>query len=246
MGFIDNISTFGAAIDSLYLVVLIVTGVAFFLVEGVLIYFLIRYRHREGHKAVYTHGNRRVEILWTVVPGVMLFALAVYQYGAWTEIKIDLPDESEAVEILVIANQFEWFAVYPGPDGQLETADDIESYTPVSLKSEDSKPDDQLETGDDLESPINTIHVPVNQKVIIRLTSVDVLHSFFVPALRLKQDAVPGTIIPVWFEATQTGEYEIVCTELCGLGHYRMRGFLTVESETEFQTWLAELPPVKE
>lgn len=216
MGFIDNISTFGAAVDSLYLMVLIVTGVAFFLVEGVLIYFLIRYRHREGHKAVYTHGNRRVEILWTVVPGFMLFALAVYQYGAWTQIKIDLPDESEAVVILVEANQFEWFATYPGPDGQLETTDDIES-------------------------PINTIHVPVNQKVIIRLTSVDVLHSFFVPALRLKQDAIPGTIILIWFEATQTGEYEIVCTELCGLGHYRMRGFLTVENETEFQTWLAEM-----
>lgn len=85
------------------------------------------------------------------------------------------------------------------------------------------------------------IHVPVNQPVIIRLTSRDVLHSFFAPVLRLKQDAIPGTILRVWFEATQVGEYEIACAELCGLGHYRMRGLLTVESEADFQAWLADL-----
>ena len=216
MGLIENNSTFGAEVDLMFLIVLVVTGVAFFLVEGVLIYFLIHYRHREGRQPFYTHGNRRVEILWTVVPGIMLFGLAIYQYGAWTRIKIDRPDESEAVVLQVMSNQFEWFATYPGPDGQLETDDDIEA-------------------------PINTIHVPVNQPVVIRLGSVDVLHSFFVPVLRLKQDAIPGTIIRVWFEATKAGEYEIACAELCGLGHYRMRGRLIVESESDFQTWLAEL-----
>jgi cytochrome c oxidase subunit 2 len=216
MGFLDNVSTYGAQVDVLYFAVLIVTGVAFFLVEGVLIYFLIRYRHREGNRAIYTHGNRRVEIVWTVIPGFMLFGLAVYQYAAWTQIKIDLPAETEASVLSLRAEQFEWYASYPGPDGELGTDDDIEA-------------------------PVNIIHVPVNQPVIIHLTARDVLHSFFVPALRLKQDAIPGTIIPVWFEATRPGEYEIVCAELCGLGHYRMRAFLTVESETEFQAWLAEL-----
>ena len=216
MGLIENVSTFGPEVDLMFLVVLIVTGVAFFLVEGILIYFLIRYRHREGQRAFYTHGNRRIEILWTVIPGIMLFGLAVYQYGAWTRIKIDRPDESEAVVLQLMSNQFEWFATYPGPDGQFDTDDDIEA-------------------------PINIIHVPVNQPVVIRLGSVDVLHSFFVPVLRLKQDAVPGTIIRVWFEATKPGEYEIVCAELCGLGHYRMRGFLTVESDADFQAWLAEM-----
>jgi cytochrome c oxidase subunit 2 len=216
MGLIENISTYGGEVDLMFFVVLVVTGVAFFLVEGVLIYFLIHYRHREGQKAIYIHGNRRVEIMWTVIPGILLFGLAVYQYGAWTRIKIDRPDESDAVVISVESDQFEWFAMYPGPDGELGTADDIEA-------------------------PINVVHVPVNQPVIIRLTSRDVLHSFFVPVLRLKQDAIPGTIFPIWFEATKTGEYEIVCTELCGLGHYRMRGHLTVESEEEFQTWLAEM-----
>lgn len=216
MGIIEDISTYGGSVDSLYFVVLIVTGIAFLLVEGVLIYFLIRYRHREGRKGTYTHGNRRLEILWTVVPGAMLFALAVFQYGAWTRIKIDLPSESDAFLLSLEAQQFEWYAIYPGPDGQLGTTDDIEA-------------------------PVNQIHVPVNKPVIVRLTARDVLHSFFVPVLRIKQDAIPGTTIPVWFEATKTGEYEIVCTELCGLGHYRMRGFLTVESEADLAAWLAEI-----
>jgi cytochrome c oxidase subunit II len=216
MGLIDNISTFGHEIDSLFLVVLVVTGLAFILVEGVLIYFLIRYRHRDGQKGTYTHGNRRVEVVWTVIPGLMLFGLAVYQYGAWTRIKIDRPPESEAVVFSLEAEQFEWYAIYPGLDGKLGSDDDIEA-------------------------PANIIHVPANRPVVIELTARDVLHSFFVPVLRLKQDAVPGTIIPVWFEATQTGEFEIVCAELCGLGHYRMRGFLTVESEADFETWLAEI-----
>jgi cytochrome c oxidase subunit 2 len=216
MGLIENISTFGGEIDLMYFIVLAVTGVAFLLVEGVLITFLIRYRHREGHRATYTHGNRQVEVLWTVVPGVLLVGLAIYQYGAWTRIKIDRPPAEEAVVLSLQGQQFEWYATYPGADGELGTSDD-------------------------LAAPVNQIHVPVNQPVIVHLTARDVLHSFFVPVLRLKQDAVPGTIIPVWFEATKSGEYEIVCAELCGLAHYRMRGFLTVESEDEFQTWLAEI-----
>ena len=216
MGIHENITTFGAQIDSLYFVVLIVTGIAFLLVEGILVYFLVRYRHREGRKATYTHGNRRVEILWTVIPGLMLFALAVYQYGAWIQIKIDRPDEAEAFVLSLEAEQFEWYATYPGPDNELGSADDIAA-------------------------PVNQVHVPADQPVIIHLGARDVLHSFFVPVMRVKQDAIPGTVIPVWFEATKPGTYEIVCAELCGLGHYRMRGFLTVESEAEVQAWLAEV-----
>lgn len=216
MGIYKNISTFGDSVDQLFLVVLIVTGVAFILVEGVLIYFLIRYRHREGRKPTYTHGNRQVEILWTIIPGLFLFALAIFQYGAWTNIKIDRPSEADSFVMGLEAKQFEWYPIYPGPDGELGTSDDIEA-------------------------PVNQVHVPVDKPVIIHLTARDVLHSFFVPVLRVKQDAIPGTIIQVWFEATETGQHEIVCTELCGLGHYRMRGFLTIESEAEVEAWLAEV-----
>ncbi len=213
---IDNISTFGGEIDSLYTLILVITGVAFVLTEAVLIYFLIRYRHRGDGKATYVHGNRRLEILWTVIPGLMFFGLAVYQTSTWREIKQELPAESESLVINLEAEQFEWFATYPGPDGRLDTDDDIEA-------------------------PSNVVHVPANRKIIVNLASRDVLHSFFVPVLRVKQDAVPGRDIRFWFEATETGEFEIACAELCGLGHYRMRGFLTVEDEATFEDWLAEI-----
>ena len=213
---IEDVSTYGGQIDTMYLVVLIFTGIAFFVVEGLLIYFLIRYRYREGHKARYIHGNHRVELIWTIVPGLFMFALAIFQYSAWTQIKIDIPAESDSFVMRVEAEQFEWYPIYPGPDGQLDT-------------------------GDDIEGPANQIHVPVNKPVIVHLTARDTLHSFFLPNLRIKQDAIPGTTIPVWFEAVKTGEYEIVCAELCGLGHYRMRGFLTVESEADVQAWLDEI-----
>jgi cytochrome c oxidase subunit 2 len=175
-----------------------------------------------------------VEALWTIVPGIMLFSLAVYQYGAWTQIKIDLPPEADSVVLAVAGQQFEWYATYPGPDGSLDM-DDAAAFPSAFC------PDADQDTDDDVDGPANTIHVPVNRTVIVYLTACDVLHSFFVPVLRLKQDAVPGTTIRLWFEATQTGEFEIVCAELCGLGHYRMRGLLTVEDEAAFQAWLAEL-----
>lgn len=215
-GITPGASTFAGPIDQMFMVVLIVTGVAFILVEGILVYFLIRYRYRQGEKAAYIHGNRRVEVMWTVIPGLMLFGLAVYQYGAWIQAKLSLPSESEALMVAVSSNQFEWEATYPGEDGVLDTADDIQA-------------------------PINVLHFPVNQPVIIRLESEDVLHSFWVPAFRVKQDAVPGRQIQFWFEATLPGEYELACAELCGLGHYRMRGQITIESQAEFDAWLADL-----
>ncbi len=215
-GLVEQASTYAAAVDTMFMTVLILTGIAFVVVESILLYFLIRYRHREGRKAKYIHGNQRVEFAWTLVPGLMLFGLAVYQYNAWIDIKIDLPSESESLTISLSSNQFEWEAIYPGEDGLLDTADDIKA-------------------------PINVLHFPVNQPVIVQLESVDVLHSFFIPELRIKQDAVPGMTIPVWFEATKTGDFEIACAELCGLGHYRMRGRVTVESESDFNTWLADV-----
>ena len=215
-GLLPNVSTFGPEVDFLFMVVLVVTGAAFVLVEGLLIYFLIRYRGRPGQKAAYVHGNRNVEIAWTVIPGLMLFSLGLYQWNTWITIKQNLPDESRAVLIGVSAKQFEWHATYPGDDNRLDTADDIVA-------------------------PINALHVPIGQPVIVRLTSQDVIHSFFIPQLRVKQDAVPGMTIRVWFQATEAGEFEIACAELCGLGHYRMRGRVTAESPEAFAAWLAEV-----
>ena len=215
-GLVPNASTFGPSIDSLFMLVLVITSVAFVVVEGLLIYFLIRYRHREGTKAYYTHGNRRLEFAWTLVPGLMLFGLALYQYRTWLNVKQNFPDESQALVVGIAANQFEWEATYPGEDGVLCTPDDV--FPPVKI-----------------------MHFPVNQPVIVRLKSEDVLHSFFVPELRVKQDAVPGLKgNGLWFEATQTGVYQVACAELCGLGHYRMQADVTIETQGEFDGWLAQ------
>ena len=214
-GLIPQASTFAASIDTLFGVVLIVTGAAFVLVESLLIYFLIRYRHRQGQKAAYVHGDRRIELAWTIGTGIAFFSLALYQYNTWTQIKIALPAESDAQLVGIASNQFEWETTYPGADGVLCTPDDIHP-------------------------PVNIVHFPVNRPVLIRLKSEDVIHSFFVPELRVKQDAVPGRQIGFWFEATRPGQYEIACAELCGLGHYRMRGRVTVEPQAAFDAWLAE------
>jgi cytochrome c oxidase subunit 2 len=215
-GLVPGISTIAAPIDRLFTVVLVVTGVAFFLVEGILITFLVRYRHRKDRRATFIHGHRTVEATWTIVPGLMLFGLAIFQYGTWRQAKITIPDESRAQLVGVSANQFEWNATYPGADGRLGTPDD-------------------------LAAPINVLHFPVGVPVIIELQSTDVIHSFFIPVLRVKQDAVPGRPVRLWFEATQSGQHELACAELCGLGHYRMRGQVTFEAPEDFEAWLVEL-----
>jgi len=215
-GVIPGASTFAGPIDSLFMIVLVITGAAFILVEGVLLYFLIRYRRRDGGKAEFTSGNRRIELTWTIIPGIMLIGLALYQYNTWLFTKVYLPDASEALTVGVISHQFEWQATYPGQDGKLDTQDDVTA-------------------------PFNVLHFPVNKPVIIRLSSEDVIHSFFVPALRVKQDALPGRNVWLWFEGTQSGSFELACAELCGLGHYRMRGQVTLEPQADFDAWLADI-----
>jgi cytochrome c oxidase subunit 2 len=132
----------------------------------------------------------------------------------WAQIKGRESAPAGSFPIAVHAKQFEWRVTYPGRDGLLGTADDF--------------------TGR------NQLHVPVARPVLIKLTAEDVIHSFFVPAFRLKQDAVPGMEIPVWFRATVPGEYELGCAELCGLGHYRMRAAVTVHPASDFERWAAE------
>jgi cytochrome c oxidase subunit 2 len=236
---LPDVSTFGRDIDSLFYLVLAVTGVAFVLTEAALIIFLIRYRRREGRKAAYVHGNRRLEIGWTAVAIVAFFSLAVIQAGTWSAIKVNFPAEDKAVLVEITARQFAWHARYPGPDRTFGQVDSnlISTDNPLGIVSTD--PNGQ----DDILAPEGSVHVPVNQDILIFLRSRDiaeheVIHSFFVPALRLKQDAVPGRTIKVWFNATRTGDYEIACAELCGLGHYRMRAVLTVETEDQFAAWL--------
>lgn len=208
----ENVSTYGGQIDDLFYLILWITGVIFVLVEILLLFFLFRYRHREGRVPRYTHGSNRLEVIWTIVPAVICVVLALMSRRSWAEIKQNMPQGAMNVE--VTAEQFAWNIRYPGPDGKLETADDV-----VTL---------------------NQLHFPVGRPLIVTLRSKDVIHSFFLPEFRVKQDAVPGMTTRIWLEATRVGNWEIACAELCGLGHYRMKGFVTVETPEEFERWLAE------
>lgn len=210
----EGVSSYSSRIDGLFRLILWITGVIFIVVEALLLYFVIRYRHREGRRARYTHGNNRLEVVWTIVPAVICVVLALLSRRTWAEIKQNMPQDALPIEIT--AEQFAWNIRYAGADGNFGTADDI-----VTL---------------------NQLHFPVGRPVVVTLRSKDVIHSFFLPEFRVKQDAVPGMSTHIWFDAMRTGNWEIACAELCGLGHYRMKGFVTVESREEFQKWLAEQP----
>ena len=207
-----GVSSYSADIDSMFTVILWVTGIAFVLTEALLFIFAWKYRRREGVRATYTHGNGRLEVVWTVVPAVLLVFLALASGNVWSKIKVHVPDTRET--ILVTASQFNWEIRYAGADGRLESDDDIVLS--------------------------NVMKLPVGEKVRIRLRSKDVIHSFFVPVFRLKQDAVPGMTVDVWVEPTEAGEYEIACAELCGFGHGTMRGQMVVMEPDAYQAWVKE------
>ena len=210
----ENIATYGGKIDGVFWVITVVTGIAFVLVEVGIIWFCIKYRRREGQRAHYTHGSKSLEVLWTAVPALAMVALGVYSASVWAYIKGRDAAPSESLHIAVSAKQFEWNVTYAGADEVLGTSDDF--------------------------STRNQLHFPAHRPILVWLESEDVLHSFFIPQLRVKQDAVPGMTIPVWFEATKAGDYQIGCAELCGLGHYRMRARVTIHEPDAYETWVGE------
>jgi cytochrome c oxidase subunit 2 len=210
----DAGSTFAGPIDTLFLAILIITGIALVLVEVGLVTFVIRYRGRPGRNAYYTHGSTRAEVIWTAIPAVTMVALGLISNHYWVLIKDRKSVPPNAYRLGVHAKQFEWQVTYPGADEKLGTGDDF--------------------------TVRNQLHVIVNQPTAVELTSEDVIHSFFVPEWRLKQDAVPGMHIIAWFQATKTGEFELGCAELCGMGHYRMRARVFVHTPDEYKAWVAQ------
>jgi cytochrome c oxidase subunit II len=208
----EDVSTFGREIDSLFYLIYYITAATFILVTVLMVVFLVMYREREGRRATYSHGNTTLEIIWTIVPAAILIVLSFMSVSTWAKVKRQAPETD--FELQVTAKQFNWEVVYPGADSKFGTADDVKFD--------------------------NDLHVPVNKVVRIHLQAADVIHSFFLPNLRLKQDAVPGRSILVWFEATKPGKYELPCAELCGFGHSGMKGWLFVHTPEEYQKWAAE------
>ncbi|HEV3259667.1 MAG TPA: cytochrome c oxidase subunit II transmembrane domain-containing protein [Gemmataceae bacterium] len=247
-----NVSTFGPDVDYLFYVILGFTGFFFVLTEGLLVYAMYRWAFRPGHKATYVHGNHRLELAWTIVPALILLFIAFAQVTAWERIKYQsrFPHPDQILQ--VGARQWEWRLRYP------ENA---------ATFGQDKDPDQkaarqwaEVPQIDDLHL-VNELHTwfdPDTRKganVKIFLKTQDVLHSLYFPNLRLKQDALPGKTIPMWFQATgwntefdpATGLcsepkdkiWELACAELCGSRHYAMRGRLFVhKGKADYEAWL--------
>jgi cytochrome c oxidase subunit 2 len=222
MWFPANVSTFGPDIDRLFNLILYMVGFTFIVTEGALVWFVWKYSAKRHDKGAFTHGNHKLEMIWTAIPALALLFIAFSQMGAWATVKFKsgFPQEGSTYTVEnpiceVMASQFDWRFRYPGADGELGTVDDLE--TPFEMV------------------------VPVNEAVVVLLRSRDVIHSFFVPEFRVKQDALPGHTIPVWFEVHTEGVYDLVCAELCGWGHYKMAGRVRVVSREEYDQWLEEL-----
>lgn len=215
--FPENISTYGHEIDNLFYFISVPVGLAFLITIVVFIYPLIRNRHKEGRKASYITGTSWKQLRWIVIPMVLIglsdVVILFAEKDAWHSIEETLPKED--FKVAITGRQWSWTITYPGKDGILYTADDV------------------METND--------LHVPVNSVIHLDIKSLDVLHSVFIPNVRLKQDALPGRTITRWFEATKTGSYDISCAEICGVAHSNMKGTLHVDSNEDFLTYLDEI-----
>lgn len=224
----------GAAIDRVFMAVLIVTGIAFVATQLLLAYFVTRYGARNGEKAAYWHDNARAEAILIGGTALTLTILVFLGQYVWYSIYfVDPPTDGIAVE--VTGQQFQWTFRYPGPDGEFGDVDTalITPLNGIGLDRNGAGADDIVVVGQ--------MHAVVNEPVRFMVRSTDVIHDFHVPQMRVKQDAVPGMSIEGWFTPTQTGDYEVACAELCGLGHYRMSGMLTVDAtQAEFDQWLEE------
>jgi len=224
------------------MLVLFVGWGAFFL------YVLVKFRAGANPKASYVGAkgklSKSLEVAVAIIEAVLL---VFYAIPAWAKRVQNLPPENEAVVVRVVGEQFAWNVHYPGADGKFGRTDIklVSADNPLGLDRNDADAKDDL-------TDINQLHVPVNRPVLVHLTSKDVIHSFGLYEMRIKQDAVPGLEIPVWFVPTvttaemrtRTGkadfDYEIACSQLCGLGHFRMRGYVVVQSDAEYAAWTAE------
>mgnify|MGYP001573494069 CR=1 FL=1 len=212
----ENISTFGGEIDSLIFLIYGIVGFFFVVMESYLLVAVLRFRRTKGRAATFLTGESRA-----AVTGILVFAAVVFTIDlgidvkgarAWAMVKENIPRPDLVVRVR--AQQFYWDFIYAGPDEKLDTKDD------VTIRG--------------------SLRVPVGKTIKLELESTDVIHSFFVPAARFKQDVLPGRKIGAWFSLTKTGTYPIACAELCGLGHTRMFGELIVQTPEEFEAWKKE------
>jgi cytochrome c oxidase subunit 2 len=236
------LSAHGTGIQLMLDYTLVVTG-AFFVVGHLALAWLIASALRRRPEAT-PLASRKAQRLVGVIPAVVMAVVAeggVMALGlpVWADYYGLAPDDAELVE--VTGRQFFWAVRYPGPDREFGSTDPtlVSPDNPIGLDPVDVRSADDVVV-------LNELHLPTDRPALLRLRSYDVIHSFFVPELRLKQDMVPGLTVPVWFRPTGAGRFELACNQICGLGHYRMRGFLYLEDPESYARWLGEQSPLAE
>jgi cytochrome c oxidase subunit 2 len=232
----ENVSVFGEGVDHLFSLIYYISVAIFILVNVVYVAFIIRYRRkRKGDRAYHYHGNNLLEFSWTALPFALFLFLAFYSDGIWEDIKYSDKTPNPDLVVEVMGQTYMWHFRYPGSDGIFgrREAKFMGTTNPFGIDPSDPNGKDDYTT-------INSMTIPVNKTVLVHLSSMDVIHSFFLPNMRVKQDAVPGQWVDVWFNSVKTGKYEIACAELCGSGHYLMRAVLDVKPQSEFDGWIDE------
>src|SRR5450432_4056361 len=200
------------------------------------IYVLLRFRKGRhpvaDHEGVKSGISTHLEFAVVLIEAVLLIGFAI---PLWAKRVNQFPNDKDAILVHAIGQQFNWNFHLPGPDGVFGRRELglVSNSNPLGLDSSDPAAKDDLVV-------LGELHVPVDRNVIIDLSSKDVIHNFCLPAMRIAQDAIPGVIIPMWFKPIKTGSYEVVCGQLCGLGHYGMKGMLVVDSPADYQAWLKE------
>lgn len=227
-----NVTVGGRAIDGILNFIFWLTVAVFFLTQIVYVYYLIKYRRKPGVKAHYSHGNNFLEIIWTTIPVAIFLGLGIYSNRVWSDLHRTPPPD--AIQVNIFSYQYGWEMRYGGADNQLGRTD----IAKISTTSKFGVPADDVAGKDDFTS--TELVIPYGKPVHILLNSRDVIHSFYVPQFRLYQDAVPGrTISWVWFEVERPGNFELACSQLCGIGHYNMKAPIRVVSPEEYATWYA-------
>jgi cytochrome c oxidase subunit 2 len=232
--FPENISEHGKDIDSQFNLTLGVVAVAFIAAQLALAYAVVRFSGKGKELAVYTHGSDKLEKVWTVVTAVVFVGMAILGQQVWARVHLK-PAPADATRVEVVAQQFQFNFHYSGQDGTFGKTEprfiDDSNLNFVGLDPDDAAGKDDVQAG--------TLVIPRDKPVELTLKSKDVIHSFFVPALRFKQDTVPGMAIKVHFIAKKEGKYEIPCAELCGQLHYNMKGTMLVVSPEEYESMTA-------
>jgi len=223
------------AVDTTTSTTVIVTGVVFIVVNLFVAYCVVRFRNRDGVRADYEPENAKLEVWLFVLTSVGIAALLAPGLITWAKI-VDVPKDAQVVEAM--GRQWNWSFRFPGKDGVLGTTDPrfVSDSNPFGIDPND--PNGQ----DDILVTSSELHLPIGVPRRLALRSLDVLHDFTVPQFRIKMDLVPGLVTRYWFTPTRAGTYDLICQELCGIGHFTMHGSIVVEDEAAFEKWLSSYP----